>query len=110
MDWMFNLLSTASKLASSLYFLFYISPLMTFVYAACLPLFEACSRSMLCGHAQVEERKVKGMEFVSSNVVWESCDMIKTVKTFSREDWHITLQRYAVEGASAAQMTLKQGE
>lgn len=109
MDWMFNLLSTASKLASSLYFLFYISPLMTFVYAACLPLFEACSRSMLCGHAQVEERKVKGMEFVSSNVVWESCDMIKTVKTFSREDWHVTLQRYAVEGASAAQMTLKQG-
>jgi len=108
MDWVFNLLSIASKLASSLYFLFYISPLMTFVYAAFVPLFEACSRSMLRGQAQAEERKVRGMEFVSGNVIWEACDMIKTVKTFSREDWHVTLQRYAVDGATSARLTFKE--
>jgi len=107
-DWVFNLLSIASKLACSLYFLFYISPLMTFVYAALLPLFEACTKSMLKGEAQAEERKAKGMEFVSSKVVAESCQMIKTVKTFSREDWHVDLQRFAVEGATAARLTPKQ--
>lgn len=108
-DWLLNLLSIASKLASSLYFLFYISPLMTFVYAAFLPLFEACTKSLLQGQARVEQRKTNGMEYISGSVILESCNMIKTVKTFSREDWHIALQRYAVDGASAARLTLKHG-
>jgi len=66
-------------------------------------------KAMLRGQAQAEERKAKGMEFVSGKVISESCEMIKTVKTFSREDWHVGLQRLAVEGASAARLTLKQG-
>lgn len=109
LDWVFNLLSIASKLAASMYFLFVISPMMTFVYAAALPAFEACSRKLLHGQAKAEERKAKGMEVVSNNVIREACDMIKTVKTFSREEWHVTLQRYAVDGAAAAQLSLKQG-
>merc|ERR1719454_1012011 len=94
---------------ASLYFLFYISPLMTCVYVVFLPLFEAASRTLLRGQAIAEQRKASGMEWVSNTVIWETCDMIKTVKTFSREDWHLALQRYAVEGASAARLTVAQG-
>lgn len=115
MDWVLNLLATTVRLLASLCFLFAISPLMTLVYAAFLPVFESIVHQFLEQEAKSNSRREQGMESTANHVIHESCNMIRTVKTFSREDWHVSLQRYAVEGAThfritAAQATAQIGE
>ncbi|CAJ1368059.1 unnamed protein product [Effrenium voratum] len=113
MDGMPNLVTsmvrTLTELLTSLIFLYSISPLMTFMYATAVPAFQVAAQAYLRKQAKGSQRRERGLEGVANRVVSEACEMIKVVKTFSREDWHTSLQRLSLEEAASMKLTATQG-
>eukprot|EP00439_Symbiodinium_sp_Y106_P072976 s725_g13.t1 len=104
-----NMVRTVTELLTSLIFLYSISPLMTFMYATAVPAFQVAAQAYLRKQAVGSQRRERGLENVANRVVGEACEMIKVVKTFSREDWHTSLQRLSLEEASGMKLTVTQG-
>jgi len=109
-DWLWNITSDTVKLTTQLIFVFSISPLMTIAYTFLLPLFEYLTRKYLEKGLRAEQRREKGLHAVSSSVVSEAVNMIRTVKCFSREDKHVALVSLAAGGAAADTMRASSGQ
>lgn len=104
-----SLVRTVTELLTSLVFLYSISPMMTFMYATAVPAFQVAAQAYLRKQAKGSLRRERGLEGVANRVVAEACEMIKVVKTFSREDWHTSLQRLSLEEAASMKLTMTQG-
>eukprot|EP00930_Biecheleria_cincta_P020784 TRINITY_DN15556_c2_g1_i2.p1 TRINITY_DN15556_c2_g1~~TRINITY_DN15556_c2_g1_i2.p1 ORF type:complete len:637 (-),score=140.43 TRINITY_DN15556_c2_g1_i2:157-2067(-) len=104
-----QLVRSVTELATSLVFLYSISPLMTFMYATVVPALQVGAQAYLRRQAKGSERRERGMENVANRVVAEASEMIKVVKTFSREDWHLALQKLSLEEAATMKLTAAQG-
>jgi len=100
-EWIWGMAADTVKLATQLAFLFAISPLMTISYTVLLPLFETMTRRLFEKGLRAQFRREEGLNWVSSAVVHEAVHMIRTVKSFSREDKHVALVTVAAGGAVA---------
>ncbi|CAK9116013.1 unnamed protein product [Durusdinium trenchii] len=104
-----SMVRTLTELLTSLIFLYSISPLMTFMYATAVPAFQVAAQAYLRKQAKGSLRRERGLEGVANRVVAEACEMIKVVKTFSREDGHTSLQKLSLEEAAGMKLTVTQG-
>jgi len=104
-----RLVRIVTELLTSLVFLFSISPMLTFFYATVVPALQVGAQAYLRNQELGSIRRERGMEHVANRVISETCDMIKVVKTFSREDWHLSLQRLCLEEAASMKLTARQG-
>eukprot|EP00927_Polykrikos_kofoidii_P044837 TRINITY_DN38712_c0_g1_i1.p1 TRINITY_DN38712_c0_g1~~TRINITY_DN38712_c0_g1_i1.p1 ORF type:complete len:1150 (-),score=163.35 TRINITY_DN38712_c0_g1_i1:37-3486(-) len=103
-EWVWGMASDVTKLATQLVFLFAISPVMTLVYTLLLPALEQVTRKYLERGARAQRRREEGQSHVSHYVIHEAVTMIRTIKTFSREDKHVALVTIAA-GCAAADLT-----
>merc|ERR1719221_1572529 len=65
--------------------------MMTLVYVLLLPVIERGTRRYLERGVRAQQRRQDGLEFTCTQVMAEAVDMVRTVKTFSREDRHLNL-------------------
>jgi len=101
-EWLWGIMSDAVKLATQLVFLFAISPAMTIIYVVLLPALEQLTRRYLESSLRAQDRREAGLDFIRVQVINEAVGMIRTVKTFSREDRHVGLVAIAAAGGAAA--------
>jgi len=110
MEWLWGLVADVVKLTTQLVFLFAISPMMTITYTVLLPLCEQLTRRYFDKSVRAQLRREEGLHIMSSAVVGEAVNMIRTVKCFSREDKHVALVSFAAGGAVASEVLAETGE